>query len=229
MSDYNSLVVFDCDGTLVDSQHMIIGAVHAVYEKLNLPKLQDATIRSTVGLSPIEAMAALQPDADVDFHHHMAAVFKESFYERRVLMAAAPDPLYPGTRSVLEKLRDEGYLLGVATGNSNRGLARVIEEHNLDGFFVTLQTADNHPSKPHPSMIHTAISDAGSHEAKTIMVGDTSFDMTMARSADCHAVGVNWGYHDTQTLKQGGAHYIINTYDELVPLIRQLGDEREKR
>ncbi len=223
MSDYNKLVVFDCDGTLVDSQHMIMSAMHAAYDRLGLPRENDLAIRATVGLSPIEIMKILRPNDDDEFHLEMTKAFKESFYHLRVTMAAEPDPLYLGTRSALEELRDEGYLLGVATGNSNRGLARVIQEHNLDGFFVTLQTADNHPSKPHPSMMHTAIADAGSHEALTVMVGDTSFDMKMARAAGCHAVGVRWGYHDTATLQGGGAHHIIDVYDELVPLIGQLG------
>lgn len=223
MNAHNKLVIFDCDGTLVDSQHMIISAMHATYEKLKLEPEDDLRIRATVGLSPLETMAALRPDDTVDFHHMMALTFKQTFYESRISNMAGPDPLYPGTRDVLVRLQDEGYLLGVATGNSNRGLARVIDEHNLDGFFVTLQTADNHPSKPHPSMIHTAIADAGSHESLTVMVGDTSFDMRMARAAGCHALGVNWGYHSEDELRMGGAHDVIDTYSDVMLAVQEFG------
>ena len=222
MNAYNKLVVFDCDGTLVDSQHMIIGAMHATYDKLKLDKEDDLRIRATVGLSPLEAMATLRPDDAPDFHQVMATTFKQAFYERRVTNMAEPDPLYPGARDVLVLLQDEGYLLGVATGNSNRGLARVIDEHSLDGFFVTLQTADHHPSKPHPSMMHTAIAEAGSHESVTMMIGDTSFDMMMARSAGCHAIGVNWGYHDEDELRRGGAHNVINAYSDVMLAVKEL-------
>lgn len=218
MAQHNKLVVFDCDGTLVDSQHMIIDAMHATYQKLNMPLEEDGRVRSIVGLSLVEAMAMLRPDDEPGLHEEMAQVYKREFYRLRVEEAAKPDPLYPGTRDVLQALTDAGYLLGVATGNSDRGLARVIEEHNLDGVFVTLQTADSHPSKPHPSMIHTAIADAGADARTTLMVGDTSYDMMMARSAGAHAVGVTWGYHSVSELQEGGAHHLLDAYAELPPI-----------
>ncbi len=223
MAPHNNLVVFDCDGTLVDSQHMIIDAMHATYQKLNMPLEADGRVRAIVGLSLVEAMAMLRPDDEPGFHEEMAEVYKREFYRLRVEEAAKPDPLYPGTREVLQTLTDAGYLLGVATGNSDRGLARVIEEHNLEGVFVTLQTADGHPSKPHPSMIHTAIADAGADASTTLMVGDTSYDMMMARSAGAHAIGVTWGYHSAGALKEGGAHHLLDTYAELPSLAALLG------
>lgn len=223
MAEYNKLVVFDCDGTLVDSQHMIIDAMHATYNKLSLPQEDDLKVRSIVGLSLVEAMAMLRPEDEQPFHEEMAEIYKREFYRLRVEEAAQPDPLYPGTREVLEKLSAEGYLLGVATGNSERGLARVIKEHDLDGVFVTLQTADGHPSKPHPSMIQTAMADAGADASTTLMVGDTSYDMMMARSAGVCAVGVNWGYHSESELRQGGAQHLLTSYDPLPGIADQWG------
>lgn len=223
MAQFNRLVVFDCDGTLVDSQHMIIDAMHATYRKLELPQEDDTRVRSIVGLSLVEAMAMLRPDDEHALHEEMAEVYKREFYRLRVEEAAKPDPLYPGTKEVLTSLADAGYLLGVATGNSNRGLARVIEEHGLNDVFVTLQTADGHPSKPHPSMIHTAMAEAGADPSTTIMVGDTSYDMMMARSADAFAVGVTWGYHAVDELRQGGAQHLLESYDELPNVANSLG------
>lgn len=222
MGDHNRLVIFDCDGTLVDSQHMIIGAMHATYEKLKLELESDQRVRSIVGLNLVEAMAKLRPADEADFHEHMAEVYKREFYRLRVEEAANPDPLYSGAREAMNSLRDEGYLLGVATGNSRRGLDRVIKEHDLDGYFVTLQTADGHPSKPHPSMIDTAVAEAGADIRDTVMVGDTSYDMMMARSAGCHGVGVNWGYHSDVELHGAGAHSVLTEFQELPPLVEVL-------
>ena len=227
MSDSNQLVIFDCDGTLVDSQHMIIDAMHATYDKLKLDREADMRVRSVVGLSLVEAMAMLRPEDDPDFHAHMAELYKREFYRLRVEEAAAPDPLYAGAREAIVALKDAGYLLGVATGNSRRGLDRVIAEHSLDGYFVTLQTADGHPSKPHPSMIEVAVAETGADMAGTVMVGDTSYDMMMARSAGCHGVGVVWGYHSREELAGAGAHTILDEFAGLPPLVSLLGNDRE--
>jgi phosphoglycolate phosphatase len=220
MSETPKLVVFDCDGTLVDSQYMIVGAMHSTYAALDLTPLDDARVRSIVGLSLVEAMAELKPDATHDFHRHMAEIYKKEFYRLRTEEATGPDPLFPGTLETLQTLNEAGYLMGVATGNSNRGLGRVIEEHGLEQFFVTLQTADNHPSKPHPSMIETAMAETGAEAANTYMIGDTSYDMMMARSAGCRAIGVNWGYHSENDLKAGGAEHILSTYDPLAAILK---------
>lgn len=128
--------------------------------------------------------------------------------------AAVSSPLYPGA---LQALTDLGsapeVLLGVATGKSKRGLDKLIETHGLEGVFVTQQVADFHPSKPHPSMLHAAMSETGASPENTVMIGDTSYDMDMARAAGVRAIGVNWGYHDRKALT--GAHRIIDDFDAL--------------
>lgn len=223
MDPTSKLVIFDCDGTLVDSQHMIIDAMQATLLSAGLPMESDSRIRSTVGLSVQEAIAMLRPDTDDKALESMANIFKREFYRLRVEETPKPDPLYAGTREILGHLRETGFILGVATGNSRRGLDRVIEEHNLKGFFVTLQTADGHPSKPHPSMIQTAAADMGVDPTACIMVGDTSYDMMMARSAGSLAVGVKWGYHSVEELSQGGAHHLLDAFDELAPIATDYG------
>lgn len=222
MSAPNRLVIFDCDGTLVDSQHMIVGTMHQTFEELGLPVLTDSEVRAIVGLSLVEAMAALLPEAERAFHEMAAEKYKANFYKRRVEQAAGPDPLYPGTLEVLESLNGEGYVLGVATGNSVRGLERVLKEHSIGHHFVTLQTADGHPSKPHPSMIHTAILEAGSDADQTVMIGDTSFDMMMARNAPCGGIGVDWGYHHADELTGAGAAHVVASFYDIPKAIKAL-------
>jgi len=215
----NKLVIFDCDGTLVDSQHMILSAMHTTFADAGLPAVSDTKVRSIVGLSLYEGMQLLLPQAPADQLHAMEESYKRNFYRLRVEEAAGPDPLYKGTLEALQALENAGYLLGVATGNSRRGLDRVLEEHDLAGMFVTLQTADGHPSKPHPSMIHTAAAEAGADVSDTVMVGDTSYDIMMAVSAGSHALGVNWGYHSVSDLKAAGARHVASDYSEIPDLV----------
>ncbi|MCJ9429265.1 HAD-IA family hydrolase [Kordiimonas marina] len=219
MSGFTKLVIFDCDGTLVDSQHMIVGSMQETFEEMGLAPVSDADVRSIIGLSPVQAIAALVPDEDPAFHDAVAEKFKSVFYRRRVAMQAGPDPLFDGTLEVLEALNDAGYMLGVATGNSVRGLNRVLDEHKLGHLFVTLQTADHHPSKPHPSMIQTAILEAGAHADSAIMIGDTSYDMMMARAARCGGIGVDWGYHHTDMLKDAGADHVVSRFHDIPELV----------
>ncbi len=222
MSNYNKLVVFDCDGTLVDSQHMIVDTMHETFDRMRVDRLPDAMVRSIVGLSLVEAIAALLPEREDRFHEHMAKEYRTLFYRRKRLYATDPDPLYEGTLDVLQQLDNAGYMLGVATGNSNRGLARVLEEHGLGHLFVSLQTADNHPSKPNPSMMHTAIAETGSHIEAAVMVGDTSFDMMMAKNAGCKSVGVAWGYHSVEDLNKAGANHVVSSFFDIPERVREL-------
>jgi HAD superfamily hydrolase (TIGR01509 family) len=117
--------------------------------------------------------------------------------------------LLDGVAEAIETLHAKGWLLGVATGKSDRGLAHILAHHGLAHRFVTLQTADRHPSKPHPSMIEAAIAEADAAPETTAMIGDTSFDILMARAAGAHAVGVAWGYHTVHDLLQSGAHHVV--------------------
>ena len=122
--------------------------------------------------------------------------------------------MYPGAKQVLADLGNAPeYVLGVATGKSRRGLDKLIEAHNLEGVFATQQVADFHPSKPHPSMIFAAMTETGTDPEHTVMIGDTSYDMDMAKAAGVRALGVNWGYHDRDRLS--GACGIIDRFEEL--------------
>ena len=217
------LILFDVDGTLVDSQGSIVAAMGAAFAQTGLAVPERASILSIVGLSLEHAMYRLAPDASAPVQAALAAAYRQAYFAQRVTPGDAGSPLYPGAREALCELAGDPHtLLGVATGKSRRGLDAVLEQHGLDGMFVTLQTADIHPSKPHPSMLAAAMAQTGVCAADTVMIGDTSYDMEMARAAGVSAIGVGWGYHPRGQLHL--AHCVI---DSFVDLPRVLGAIRK--
>lgn len=217
----NRLALFDCDGTLVDSQINICRAMEDCFTRVRLDPPERSATRRIVGLSLVEAMQALLPEAEPDLHHMLANEYKSSFHRMRGL-GQVEEPLFEGMAEAIVALDEAGWLLGVATGKSDRGLAICLEHHGLSHRFVTLQTADRHPSKPHPAMAEAAIAEAGASPATTVVIGDTSFDMAMARSAGAHAVGVAWGYHPPEELTLAGAHRIAALTADLPVLLEEL-------
>lgn len=215
----NRLAVFDCDGTLVDSQHSICAAMTLAFEGEKLVAPDRTTILSVVGLSLPLAIARLLPEAEADFHDHLSESYKRAFQQMRRDNAVS-EPLYPGIAELIRELDADGWLLGVATGKSDRGLNLCLAHHGIDAHFVTLQTADRHPSKPHPSMLLTAMAEAGASPETTVMIGDTSYDIDMALSAGTRALGVGWGYHLPADLIAAGAHAVAMDSDELRNHIR---------
>ncbi len=208
------LAVFDCDGTLVDGQAGICEAMEAGFTTAQLPPPDRHAIRRIVGLSLPQAVRFLAPDADdrsratvVDGYKH---AFRASRDEGRL-----HEPLFDGIDALLTALHEDGWLLAVATGKSDRGLASCLDTLGLVEMFVSLQTADRHPSKPDPAMLNAAIAEAGADAARTVMIGDTSFDMIMARAAGTHAIGVDWGYHTPEELLAEGAQGVCETPAQL--------------
>ncbi|WP_025899882.1 HAD-IA family hydrolase [Sneathiella glossodoripedis] len=213
------LVVFDCDGTLVDSQYNIIRCMNKSFEACDLTPPIENDIRNIIGLNLEEAIRMLMPNpADEPLLHQLVACYRDAFREQR-LKQDHEEPLFPGALEVLEKLYSSNVLLAVATGKSMRGLKAVIKMHGLEKYFTSLQTPDQNPGKPHPQMLEKAMAEVGADCSNTYMVGDTSYDMLLARNAGCHAIGVGWGYHDFQTLEQSGANHLIYKYDDLPPLV----------
>lgn len=208
------LAIFDCDGTLVDSQHNIVAAMDGAFTSAGLPTLPRERTLSIVGLSLIPAVAALLPGEPEALHIHVAEGYKTHFQGMRA-RGELGEPLFDGIAELLDALEADGWLLGVATGNSDKGLAHCLDVHGLMGRFVTLQTADRHPSKPHPSMIEQAMRDAGVERENTIMIGDTSFDMAMAKAAGVRGLGVAWGYHTPDLLFAAGAASVAMDSPEL--------------
>lgn len=216
------IAIFDCDGTLVDSQANICLAMeHAFDEAGMVPPSRHAT-RRIVGLSLVEAMRVLLPGAEAQVHADMAERYKASYLVLRN-NGLEHEPLYDGIAALLSSMDESGWLLGVATGKSDRGLERCLDHHGIRGLFVTLQTADRHPSKPHPAMVYQALADAGAEAANAVVIGDTVYDIHMGKAAGTRTIGVNWGYHPVDELRRAGADAIAESMDELAAL---LGDSK---
>lgn len=197
------LAIFDCDGTLVDSQADICAAMDAAFAAAGLVPPERHATRRVVGLSLHEAMRQLHPAGAHEDHASLTELYKDAFRARRAAGAVA-EPLYEGIAGLVEQLAAEGWQLAVATGKSDRGLAHCLATHGLTRHFVSLQTADRHPSKPDPSMIEQCIADAGADRHRTAMIGDTVYDIVMARNAGVRGIGVDWGYHETEELFEAG-------------------------
>jgi len=220
------LAIFDVDGTLVDSQAMIAASLTAAFKAEGLVVPERSRMMSIVGLSLVDAMAVLAPEHEVAAHDRLAAAYKEAFWQHRA-EGQHTETLFPGAEELLAKLRARGEVaLGIATGKSRRGVAHLIEKHGWEGWFSTVQTSDDHPSKPHPSMVVTALAETAVEPAAAIMIGDTSFDIAMARAAGVGAAGVSWGNHPTAELLTAGAHSIANDFKELERNLESLWQER---
>ena len=218
------LVLFDCDGTLVDSQHVISEAMDRTFRQHGLESPGVERTRAIVGLSLPLAIAALLGDDDGKQSRAMAETYRAEFQFIRKQHGVV-EPLFPGVHQTIGSLRtNEEILIGMVTGKSRRGVKSVIDHHGLDGIFQVVRTADDCPSKPHPAMVLEACAETGTEPQRTVVVGDTRFDMDMARAADAIPVGVSWGYHPSEDLRRCGARSVINTFDELLPIVDALLD-----
>ena len=212
------LAVFDCDGTLVDGQADVCAAMDQAFAAQGLAAPDRHLTRRMVGLSLPEAMRKLLPAGDPAVHDALAAHYRDAYRARRTA-GVLDEPLFEGIAALLERLRAAGWLLGVATGKSDRGLAHCLATHGIAAQFVTLQTADRHPSKPHPAMLEAAMAAVGASPSETAMIGDTSYDVAMARAAGVRAIGVAWGYHPPAELVGAGAHAIADDAVALFDLL----------
>ena len=219
----NRLAVFDCDGTLVDSGATITAALKASLLQHGFDVPPPSVSRRVIGLSLVEAMAALLPEASAEQHRALAEDYKRAFMQLRTA-GQVEEPLFDGVLALLDELEADGWLLAVATGKSDRGLRHCLEQHDIHARFVSLQTADRHPSKPHPSMVEQAIADSGASPDTTVVVGDTSFDMVMAAAAGAAGIGAGWGYHESEELIAAGAVAVAERPRDVLQLIREQVD-----
>ncbi|MCA1300349.1 HAD-IA family hydrolase [Stappia indica] len=213
------LVIFDCDGTLIDSQETIVHGLKVGFETVGLEPPDRSRALSIVGLSlDIAFQHLLEPQ-----YHHLVPQMADAYRQSQLARRAAGldhDPLYPGAMAALDALGARpDVLLGIATGKAMRGVVHMQEMHGLQGRFVTIQTADRAPSKPNPGMILQAMDETGVAPERTVMIGDTSYDMEMARNAGVGAIAVTWGYHDRAQLEAGGADVLIDRFDQLEQVV----------
>lgn len=213
------LVVFDFDGTLVDSQRVIIECMSGAFADHGLPVPTPDAIRRSVGLALEYAVASLLPDpAD----HEQAVAIAEGYRQRAFAIRSGGDydePLFEGARETITALDLPEVWLGIATGKNRRGLLHSLDYHGLHQHFATLKTADDGPSKPHPEILQQAMSETGVEPENTVMIGDTTYDMLLARNAGAQAIGVSWGYHAADELLANGAARVVESFSELLDLL----------
>lgn len=215
------LVIFDLDGTLVDSHVFIARMQKAAFEAEGLPAPSPHAVRQVIGLSLPEVMQSLS-GGDAALVERLSTHYR-GFVHGPEGVAPADEGLYEGAFGVLQALYDApDTMLGIATGKGLRGVGRVLDNHELVDMFETVQTPDTNPSKPHPGMLQSAMEETGVTPADTVMIGDTTFDMEMARSAGTRALGVSWGSHSVEQLTHAGAHMIINDFAALPEAVEQL-------
>ena len=224
------LVIFDCDGTLIDSQHAIFDCMSLAFSSLGLTAPARADVLGIVGLSLPEALQVLAPRESEVVRRQLVDAYRSGFVGVRERLGHK-EPVYDGVAAAVGALSGHpDTVLGIATGKSKRGVARLLAQEGWHGTFVTIQTADDHPSKPDPSMIRQAMAETGASPHETVMIGDTTFDIQMALNAGVGALGVSWGYHAGNRLRQAGAHAVVDEGRQLIETIEaRLASQRDAR
>ena len=210
--------VFDCDGTIADSQHSIVKCMHAAFEAYKLPKPKRDDIRRVIGLPLQEAIAYLVSDTGC---HDTVGISKKYGHAWDLLREKGEleEPLFSGILETINILQKNNWLLGIATGKSLRGLNGTLKKYDILDHFTTIQTADKGPGKPHPDMLLNGMEETGVTTASTVMIGDTTFDMKMAVNAGVMGIGVSWGYHTVEDLRSAGATHVIYSFEQLTSLL----------
>lgn len=214
--------MYDVDGTLVDSQASICHAMASAFVSCGHTAPTREQTLGIVGRSLTEAVGDLAPEMDAASNAEIVAAYRQTAISLRET-GRFKAPLYDGAKRHVRNMSRIGpAVLGIATGKARRGVNHMVAEHELDGIFTTVQTADMHPSKPHPSMLETACSQTGISPDNAIMIGDTSFDMEMARAAGMMAIGVTWGYHSRERLQAAGAVHLVGDFEGLENLLSEI-------
>lgn len=211
------LVLFDCDGTLVDSAGLIHEVMSRTFEAFDLPRPQAEATRAIIGLTLDTAIARLLGQGRIDGRATaMSAHYKAIFASVRG-EGGFQEPLFPGIAELVQNLarRDE-VLIGAVTGKSRKGLSHIAATHGLDRHFFVSRTADDCPSKPHPAMVMECCAETGVDPAETIVIGDAIYDMQMAKAAGATALGVSWGYASVPQLIEAGADHIARMPTDII-------------
>jgi len=209
MSDPLRLVAFDLDGTLLDSADSIVTGVLTCWEACGFPAPEKEHIRRIIGLPWEESICELLPGAgETEFNKIRA-------YHAEVASGKRPHPsrqerLFPGIKEALDQFEEAGFLLSVITSRSSGRLQDLLEANGIGKRFITLKTTDNGPGKPNPFLMNQTLSELGVDKENAVMIGDTTFDMIMARSAGTTAIGVSWGVHEADELTSAGAHHVVD-------------------
>jgi phosphoglycolate phosphatase len=212
------LLIFDWDGTLIDSAAKIVRCMQQAAVEVGECALADEPIRQIIGLSLPEAIAVLYPTMDADTRENM----RQHYVQHYIAVDNTPSPLFRGVEDTLYALRDAGHTMAVATGKARRGLNRVLQQHNLQDFFHATRCADETRSKPHPQMLHELLDVFACEPEQALMIGDTHYDMAMAQAANMPRVGVSYGAHRTEQLLPYEPLACLDEFTALLPLVQSL-------
>lgn len=210
------LVIFDWDGTLMDSTGRIVECLCLAAAETGLPPLAPEHALSIIGLALPKAIRTLYPDiSDAD-----AEQMRQRYVEHFLAAEAVPNQLFPGVRELLDELADSEVMMAVATGKSRRGLDRVWQGSDLGRYFVASRCADESHSKPHPAMVNELLTELGKAPVQAVVVGDTSFDLEMAHNAGVESVAVTWGAHSRELLAQYSPRMMLDDIRAILPLLK---------
>ena len=210
----SKLVVWDVDGTLVDSRQTIFDSMQRAFAEAGLPSLSYEAVRQVVGLGLREGIEALLPNAGPAQLDRATDAYRAAF-GAKVNQPGYVEPLYEGAAETLDRLRAAGWKIAMATGKSRRGVETIIRMHGWADLFESTHCADDGPGKPHPAMVLEAMKALQVGPQRTIVVGDTAHDMRMAKAAGAYAQGVSWGFHTAEEVQDGGADHIAHDFAAL--------------
>ena len=209
-SDYK-LLIFDWDGTLADSIHRIVEAMHSASGRSGFELRDDFAVKGIIGLGLPEAIRTLYPEiSDAEM-----TLFREYYADHYIAAEAVPSPLFEGVVESMASFREQGYHLAVATGKNRRGLDRVLKANGWEQFFDITRAADETRGKPHPLMLEEILSHCGVEPGRALMVGDSAFDLQMASNAGMHSVAVGYGAMSLQALAEFGPQVCIDHFSQL--------------
>lgn len=217
--DYK-LLIFDWDGTLANSIGRIVEAMHEASDRAGFARCDDLAVKGIIGLGLPEAIRSLYPGIDDE----NLAMFRQYYSDHYIALESVPSPLFDGVAETLEALRVEGYQLAVATGKARRGLDRVLKSHGWDDYFNITRAADETASKPHPLMLEQILAHCDARPEQALMVGDSSFDLQMARNAGMGSVAVSYGAQTIQALQAYEPRLSIDHFPELHAWLSQRAD-----
>jgi len=195
MSKY-SLLVFDWDGTLIDSKSQIINCMQATILSLELEARSDKQISDIIGLGLDEAIRSLYPEVTPKLITQTAQAYREHYLTKD----KTPSPLFDGATEALNSLRDSGYDLAVATGKSRRGLDKGLIDTGLEAYFPITRCADETRSKPHPQMLEEILVDCNTEPSNTLLIGDSEYDLQLANNTKVDGLAVSYGVHGLMRL-----------------------------
>ncbi len=221
MSEPLTLVIFDLDGTLVDSLDGIYRCIGRTLERHALPPVTRDFVRGGIGLSLTDAWARLVPLASETAVAALTETYKQEFLASRAA-GEERDPLFPGAVAGLEALNERGHLLSIATNKGRPGVHHALDLHKISHHFVTIRSAHDGPTKPHPDAVHDILRATGVEARHAVFIGDTETDMQTALNGGVAAIGVGWGYHGPDALVAAGAKAIAPDFETLTGLIDEV-------